>query len=201
MRHVKQSTVIIASLLVYLATLALTYRLGDYRPSVSGLLIVILLSAFARGWLATLLVGIGSMFTTTMLILLIDGDGLPITQAILSQLYALLILGLTMGLVLYLKKIQQNYDNEKTHLASLFENTTEGILLTNREGLIILANPAAERIFGYTASELVGRSVDFLLPDRSQGHHPQLREKFNHQPANRRMGTGRELFAKRKDGS
>jgi len=134
MRLVKQSTVIIASLLVYLATLALTYRLGDYRPSVSGLLIVILLSAFARGWLATLLVGIGSMFTMTMLILLIDGDGLPITQAILSQLYALLILGLTMGLVLYLKKIQQNYDNEKTHLASLFENTTEGILLTNRRG-------------------------------------------------------------------
>ena len=201
MRIVKQSTVIIASLLVYLATLALTYRLGDYRPSVSGLLIVILLSAFARGWLATLLVGIGSMFTMTMLILLIDGDGLPITQAILSQLYALLILGLTMGLVLYLKKIQQNYDNEKTHLASLFENTTEGILLTNRKGLIILANPAAERIFGYTASELVGRSVDFLLPDRSQGHHPQLREKFHHQPTNRRMGTGRDLFAKRKDGS
>ena len=109
MRLVKQSTVIIASLLVYLATLALTYRLGDYRPSVSGLLIVILLSAFARGWLATLLVGIGSMFTMTMLILLIDGDGLPITQAILSQLYALLILGLTMGLVLYLKKyLRQN---------------------------------------------------------------------------------------------
>lgn len=201
MRPVQQSTVIIASLVVYLTTLVLTYQLGDYRPSVSGLLLVILLSAFTRGWLATLLVGIGSMITMTLLILLVDGEGLPLTQALLSQLYALLILAFTMGLVLYLKKIQQNFDYEKTHLTSLFENATEGILLTNREGQIILVNPAAERIFGYKASELTGHSIDFLLPNRFRGHHPQLREQFHHQPTNRRMGTGRDLYAQRKDGS
>jgi PAS domain S-box-containing protein len=71
--------------------------------------------------------------------------------------------------------------------------------LTNRIGKIILVNPSAERIFGYRAEELIGRSVDHLIPNRFQHH--QLREQFHQQPSNRRIGTGRDLFATRKDGS
>ncbi len=201
MQPVHQPTIIITSLVAYLATLALTYQFGDYRLSVSGLLVVVLLSAFTRGWVSTLLVGIASMITMVVLMLLLNQSDQPITQAIVSQFYALFILLLTMGLVLYLKSVQQDFEYEKTHVSSLFENATEGILLTNRARKIILANPAADRIFQYAVNELIGCSVDVLIPMRYEKNHHHLRDQFHDQPANRQIGSGRSLYARRKDGS
>lgn len=199
MQPVRQTTLLIASTGVLLLTLLLTQQFGDYRLSLSGLLIVIMLSAFARGWLPTLLAGIGSMIAMTIMLILWREPAQSIGQIFLSEFYLLLILALTMGSILYFKHVQENIGHGKTHLTSLFENATEGILLTNRIGKIILVNPSAERIFGYRAEELIGLSVDHLIPKRFQHH--QLREQFHQQPSNRRMGTGRDLFATRKDGS
>jgi len=90
---------------------------------------------------------------------------------------------------------------DATHLVSLFENATEGIILTNSTGQIIMLNPAAQRMFGYKSEELVDRPVEVLIPDRYKFHHKELREGFYHHPQNRVMGHGRDLNAKRKDGS
>ena len=90
---------------------------------------------------------------------------------------------------------------DATHLTSLFENATEGILLTNGDGNIVMVNPAAERVFGYKASELIGKPVEVLLPDHIKPHHKQLREGFYEHPSNRVMGHGRDLYGKRSDGS
>jgi PAS domain S-box-containing protein len=49
---------------------------------------------------------------------------------------------------------------DAAHMISLFENATEGIILTNHEGKIVLVNPAAEKIFGYQASELVDKTIE-----------------------------------------
>ena len=87
------------------------------------------------------------------------------------------------------------------HLASLFENATEGIILTNHTGKIVLVNPAAEKIFGYEADEIIGQLVEVLIPDRIKPHHVELREGFYHHPSNREMGHGRDLYGRRKDGS
>lgn len=90
---------------------------------------------------------------------------------------------------------------DPTHLVSLFENATEGIILANGEGNIVLMNPAAERMFGYKSSELTGKPIEVLIPDRFKSHHHELREGFYHKPANRVMGHNRDLYGKRKDGS
>jgi len=90
---------------------------------------------------------------------------------------------------------------DATHLTSLFENATEGIILTNGTGSIVLVNPAAERIFGYNAAELTGSAVEVLIPDSMRSHHHSLRDDFYKHPSNRQMGHGRDLYAKRKDGS
>ncbi|MBI5372715.1 MAG: PAS domain-containing sensor histidine kinase [Sphingobacteriales bacterium] len=97
--------------------------------------------------------------------------------------------------------MQQNFAYEKTHMASLFENATEGILLTDKTGKIILVNPAAERMFGYSAIELVDEKIEKLVPTRSLDRHVALRDGFYKHPSNRTMGTGRDLYARRKDGS
>jgi PAS domain S-box-containing protein len=91
--------------------------------------------------------------------------------------------------------------NYPAHLISLFENATEGILLTNRAGSIVLANPAAEKMFGYGKEELPGNPIEILIPEKFKHHHHQLREGFYQQPSNRVMGQNRDLYARRKDGS
>jgi PAS domain S-box-containing protein len=88
---------------------------------------------------------------------------------------------------------------DATHLTSLFENSTEGLILTNGEGNIILINPAGQRMFGYTADDIIGKPVETLLPDKIRDHHTKLREDFYHQPQNRVMGHGRDLYGRRKD--
>ena len=87
------------------------------------------------------------------------------------------------------------------HMSSLFENATEGIILTNEEGIIVLVNPAAQQIFSYRAEEIVGKSIELLIPDRHREQHRRYRHGFYHHPSNRVMGQGRDLHGKRKDGA
>jgi PAS domain S-box-containing protein len=89
---------------------------------------------------------------------------------------------------------------DATHLTSLFENATEGIILTNKAGTIILVNPAADKMFGYEKEELIGLPVEILIPEKFKHHHHHLREGFYHQPSNRVMGRNRDLNARKKDG-
>lgn len=88
---------------------------------------------------------------------------------------------------------------DPAHLTSLFENATEGIILTNGQGNIVLINPAAQRMFGYGAKEIIGQPVEMLIPQRFSHHHKELRDGFYNHPQNRVMGHGRELYGKRKD--
>ena len=87
------------------------------------------------------------------------------------------------------------------HLASLFENATEGIVVTNSSGDIILVNPSACRVFGYQPGELISQKIEVLIPDNAKAHHVKLREGFYKDPRNRVMGHNRDLLAGKKDGS
>ena len=89
---------------------------------------------------------------------------------------------------------------DPTHLGSLFENATEGIILTNGEGNIVLVNPAAEKTFGYKAQELINRPIEVLVPEHVSPHHQALREGFYKKPSNRVMGHGRDLYGRTRDG-
>lgn len=180
-------------------TLAFLYR--DYQLAVSGLLLFIILTAFIPGWHSTLVAGLTSMIVMTALVIYFKKDDDDITRALLSQIYSLFVVVFSVVVIFYLKKMQQNFAYEKTHMASLFENATEGILLTDKTGKIILVNPAAERMFGYSAIELVDEKIEKLVPTRSLDRHVALRDGFYKHPSNRTMGTGRDLYARRKDGS
>ena len=90
---------------------------------------------------------------------------------------------------------------DPAHLTSLFENATEGIVLTDRIGRIVLVNPAAQKMFGYKEEELIQHPIEVLIPQRYQSHHEGLREDFYQHPENRAMGHGRDLYGKRKDGT
>jgi PAS domain S-box-containing protein len=86
-------------------------------------------------------------------------------------------------------------------LQSAFEWLPIGVLIAGTDGAIVMTNRELERLFGYPRAELIGLSVDALVPDASRPTHTDLRGDYGARPQPRAMGAGRELFGRRKDGS
>ncbi|MCC6372322.1 MAG: PAS domain S-box protein [Bacteroidia bacterium] len=86
-------------------------------------------------------------------------------------------------------------------LNALFEYATEGIIISDKSGKIIKANPSASRLFGYENDELINKRIEELVPTRYQHSHHKSRENYNQSPHARSMGKNMDLFAKRKDNS
>ena len=84
---------------------------------------------------------------------------------------------------------------------SVLELAPDGLIVADADGIIRLANARCEKLFGYTRDELIGQPVEMLVPEDVRAHHPALRQAFHRSPAAREMGSGRELRARRKDGS
>ena len=84
---------------------------------------------------------------------------------------------------------------------ALFEFATEGIIIANRKGVIIKANPSSERLFGYEKYELVGKVIEDLIPSKYAKSHVKQRDSYHENPHPRAMGKNMTLFAKRKDNS
>jgi two-component system, cell cycle response regulator len=83
----------------------------------------------------------------------------------------------------------------------LFTSSPDAIVVVDREGRILEANPQVESLFGYTSSDLLGSPVEVLIPDRFRSVHATHRSAYSNQPHMRPMGTGLELCGRRKDGS
>lgn len=81
------------------------------------------------------------------------------------------------------------------------ESAPNAMVLVNQEGIIEMVNTQAERLFGYLRVELLGQPVEILVPSNFSGHHPARRLAFFSDPHSRPMGKGRDLYARRKDGS
>jgi two-component system, LuxR family, sensor kinase FixL len=94
---------------------------------------------------------------------------------------------------------------ERKQAQDLFRLATEaspsGAVLVDDHGRIILVNAHVEELFGYRRDELIGKPVEILMPETFAARHPEYRAKFHELPEARMMGAGRELFARRKDGT
>ena len=84
---------------------------------------------------------------------------------------------------------------------TLFAAYPDALIVADARGTIVLANPAAAGLLGYSVAELVGLNVDVLVPDAIRPRHAAYRSAYAHKPKPRPMGTGMELVAKRRDGS
>jgi two-component system, LuxR family, sensor kinase FixL len=82
----------------------------------------------------------------------------------------------------------------------LLDAAPDAILIVSREGEIVIANPTAERLFGYFGEQFTGRTVESLMPERFRQRHKLNRASFVSDPHSRPMGVGLELFALRSDG-
>ena len=83
----------------------------------------------------------------------------------------------------------------------LLEAAPDAIVVTKQDGRIVLVNTQTERLFGYAREELLGQKVELLMPQRVRRRHTKVRAAYLRHPSVRPMGTGLELYGRRKDGS
>src|ERR1039457_741196 len=84
---------------------------------------------------------------------------------------------------------------------ALLESAAQAIIAIHRDGKIVLANRKAEEMFGYPREELLGSSIELLLPESRRSAHGREREEYFARPRVRPMGVGMDLAGRRRDGS
>ncbi|HVW24440.1 MAG TPA: PAS domain S-box protein [Polyangiaceae bacterium] len=97
--------------------------------------------------------------------------------------------------------IQQLVVRSERRFAQLLDTAPDAIVVVGENGRIELVNARAEVLFGYVRSELVGQELDVLVPERLRTRHSLHVARFLANPMMRPMGSGLELFGRRKDGA
>ncbi len=96
---------------------------------------------------------------------------------------------------------QNNKTVSSYSFEALFNYATIGIIVTDENGIISNFNKQAEIDFGYSKEEANGKPIEILIPPSLKTKHEEYRQGYYKNPSPRAMGHGRDLFAKKKDGS
>lgn len=108
--------------------------------------------------------------------------------------------GTLLGFAKIIRDRTRQHEHEERFRVAV-EAAPNALVMVGADGVILLVNRQTERLFGYGREELVGRSVEVLVPERFRAHHPASRRRFGASPQARPMGAGRDLFGLRKDGT
>ena len=103
--------------------------------------------------------------------------------------------------IAYLRRDEQLLRDDETRLRGIVDTAVDGILTIDEQGVIEWVNPAASRIFGYTADQLLGRNVKMIMPDPYRREHDQYLDNYRRTGVRKIIGIGREVVGLRSDGS
>lgn len=101
------------------------------------------------------------------------------------------------------EKIQVAVERERADeiFRGLLETAPDPVVVVNADGRIMLVNTQFEHVFGYSRNDVIGQSVEILVPKRFHNQHPSHRGHYFQEPRVRPMGSGLELYGVHKDGS
>jgi PAS domain S-box-containing protein len=97
--------------------------------------------------------------------------------------------------------IRKELEDKESRIRAAMENMVDGFITIDDRETIESFNPAAERMFGYAAGEVIGRSVHILMPEPHQREHDEHMSRYLRTGEARIIGVGREVAGLRKDGS
>jgi PAS domain S-box-containing protein len=193
----------LAALLV-MATLllrrGLDFLLGD-EPLLLLFVLPILVSAWLGGWRAGLLATVLAALLTDYFLLPPRGEfriASPIDQLRWAELW---VVGIVVSVLMeslhrQRRRLERSRDASR-RLASIVESSNDAILGKTLDGTIVAWNAAAERMYGYSASEAVGKGISMLAPAEDGDEMPAILERIKHGQRVERFETRR----RRKDGS
>lgn len=124
------------------------------------------------------------------------------TIRIINQFLAILILWM-LAFLIYRNKVSiKKFEQSQGHLHAVVNHVLDGLITINAKGKIESFNPACERIFGYSADEMLGKNVKMLMPEPYKAQHDQYIQNYHDTKIGKIIGTaGREVKGMRKDGS
>ncbi|WP_347160032.1 sensor histidine kinase [Pontibacter chitinilyticus] len=100
-----------------------------------------------------------------------------------------------------LKKTEAALRESENKINSIIQAAVDGIITINMRGIIEMVNPSAAKLFGYDATELLGKSINVLMPEPDRSLHDGYMHHYEVTGEKRIIGIGREVTGKRKDGS
>lgn len=161
------------------------------------IILATILGGFGPGVLATLLSAMVAWFA-----FMPPASSFELASVeLLSLLLFVAMASINVVLVGLLKAGLERIVTQQSTIRVLIESAPTGIVVVDEQGNIKLVNASAERLFGYSRSELLGKNVDVLVPPSAGAAHGSLRESFQQQPDTRTMGADGDLSGRRKDGS
>ncbi len=92
-------------------------------------------------------------------------------------------------------------EDREAHLRSILDTVPDAMIIIDERGDMVSFSKAAEKLFGYTAAEAVGRNVSVLMPEPYRGAHDGYLERYYRTGEKRIIGIGRVVVGERKDGS
>jgi two-component system sensor kinase FixL len=100
-----------------------------------------------------------------------------------------------------LKLVEQDLASREAHLKSILETVPDAMVVIDERGIVQSFSVAAERLFGYRPSEVIGRNVKMLMPSPYRESHDGYIERYLRTGERRIIGIGRVVVGERKDGS
>jgi PAS domain S-box-containing protein len=86
-------------------------------------------------------------------------------------------------------------------LRAVVDTAVDGVILIDADGLVLMFNPACEKLFGFSAVEVMGQNVKMLMPPRYSVEHDRYLDNYSRTAVKKIIGIGREVTGRRKDGT
>ncbi|WXL24262.1 MHYT domain-containing protein [Ectopseudomonas mendocina] len=103
--------------------------------------------------------------------------------------------------LIHSRELREKIEGSKSRLRATLDTAVDGIITIDSKGLIQGFNKSAERLFGWTASEVLGRNIKMLMPEPDQSKHDGYLQNYHSSGNPKIIGIGREVMGLRKDGS